>query len=86
MARFCIKDFNETPYSYNYFKLKKHFFNTFEEAGNGFGFSFNSLIFFLRIDHQFYNSEIEVLNYRIDRSMAISDHYPTRGFYRMQKN
>lgn len=74
-------DFNETPYSYNYFKLKKHFFNAFEEAGNGFGFSFNSILFFLRIDHQFYNSGIRATNYRVDRSMNESDHFPTKGYY-----
>ena len=77
-------DFNETPYSYNYFKLKRHFDNAFEEAGNGFGFSFNSILFFLRIDHHFYNDEIEAINYRVDRSMNISDHFPTRGFYRLK--
>lgn len=79
-------DFNDTPYSYNYFKLKEYFANAFENAGNGFGFSFNSVLFFLRIDHQFYNSKIEAVNYRVDRSMKISDHFPTRGFYRILKN
>jgi len=79
-------DFNDTPYSYNYFTLKQHFANAFEDAGNGFGFSFNSLLFFLRIDHHFFNGKIEAVNYRVDRSMKISDHFPTRGFYRIQKN
>lgn len=78
-------DFNETPYSYNYFKLKRNFSNAFEEAGNGFGFSFNSILFFLRIDHHFYNNEIEAIDYRVDRSMKISDHFPTRGYYRLKK-
>ena len=78
-------DFNETPYSYNYFKLKRHFYNAFEEAGNGFGFSFNSILFFLRIDHQFYDDKFEAINYRVDRSMKISDHFPTRGFYNLKK-
>jgi len=30
-------DFNDTPYSFNYFKLRRYFSNAFEEAGNGFG-------------------------------------------------
>ncbi len=78
-------DFNETPYSYNYFKLKRHFSNAFEKAGNGFGFTFNSLLFFLRIDHHFYSDEMESIDFRVDRSMKLSDHFPTRGYYRLNK-
>ena len=78
-------DFNETPYSYNYFKLKRHFNNAFEDSGNGFGFSFNSILFFLRIDHQFYDNKIEAINYRVDRNMKISDHFPAKGYYRLKK-
>ncbi len=78
-------DFNDTPYSYNYFKLKRYFFNAFEKAGNGFGFSLNSILFFLRIDHHFYSTGIEAVHFRVDRSMKISDHFPTRGMYRITK-
>lgn len=81
-TRFIIcGDFNETPYSYNYFKLRKHFSNSFEEAGNGFGFSLNSKLFFLRIDHHFYGKGVMPLRYRVDRSQKISDHFPTRANY-----
>lgn len=76
-------DFNETPYSYNYFKLRSAFSNTFEEIGNGFGFSFNGVLFFLRIDHHFYGSDIKPKNYSTDRSIDTSDHFPTRGFYQI---
>jgi endonuclease/exonuclease/phosphatase family metal-dependent hydrolase len=77
-------DFNETPYSYNYFKLRSIYQNTFEEVGNGFGFSFNSPLFFLRIDHQFYNSPIIPVSFKVDRKMKISDHFPTRALYRLK--
>lgn len=76
-------DFNETPYSYNYFRIRRLYANTFEEAGNGFGFTFNSALFFLRIDHQFYHERFNPLYYRVDRSMKISDHFPTRAFYEL---
>ncbi len=79
-------DFNETPYSYNYFKLKKHFSNSFENAGHGFGFSYHSILFFLRIDHQFYTNRIKALDYRIDREMRISDHFPARSLYSISKD
>jgi len=74
-------DFNETPYSYNYLRLRRHFSNAFEKAGHGFGFSVNSSLFFLRIDHQFYGTGLKALNYQVDRSMRISDHFATRGYY-----
>jgi hypothetical protein len=39
------------------------FNNSFEEAGNGFGFTFNNRISPLRIDdHQFYGKEVRVLD------------------------
>lgn len=74
-------DFNEIPYSFNYFKLKELYSNSFEEAGNGFGFTLNNALFFLRIDHQFYGDKIEAKRYEVDKSMRISDHFPTRGWY-----
>lgn len=76
-------DFNETPYSYNYFRLKKHFLNAFEKAGHGFGFTFNSVVFFLRIDHQFYGPDFQAVHFHVDRNMKISDHFPTRGYYKL---
>ncbi|NJN26848.1 MAG: endonuclease/exonuclease/phosphatase family protein [Cyclobacteriaceae bacterium] len=78
-------DFNETPYSFNYFLLRQHFSNAFEQAGRGFGFSLNSVLFFLRIDHHFYGPGIEALDYRVDRSMKVSDHFPTRGRYTISR-
>lgn len=75
-------DFNEIPYSFNYFRFKELYSNSFEEAGNGFGFTLNNALFFLRIDHQFYGNGIEAKRYEVDKSMRISDHFPTRGWYR----
>ncbi|MGL1886558.1 MAG: endonuclease/exonuclease/phosphatase family protein [Reichenbachiella sp.] len=74
-------DFNETPYSYNYYLMNYRHRNAFEESGNGFGFSYNGLLFFLRIDHHFYSDELESSGFRVDRSMKISDHFPTRCNY-----
>lgn len=76
-------DFNETPYGYNYHKLNSHFDNSFEQAGNGFGFTLNSVLFFLRIDHQFYGKGIVAQQFKVDRSMTISDHFPTVGYYKI---
>ncbi len=76
-------DFNETPYSYNYFKLRSKFSNAFEKAGHGFGFTVNGTLFFLRIDHHFFGNGIKALDFSVDRTMKISDHFATRGTYRV---
>ena len=48
-------DFNDVPFSYNYFQFKKKFKNAFEEVGRGFGVTYNGKIPLLRIDNQFYS-------------------------------
>ena len=74
-------DFNETPYSYNYFTMKSQFNNSFEEVGKGFGFTFHGKPMRLRIDHHFYNDKVEVAGYWLDHTMKVSDHYPSRAEY-----
>ena len=69
-------DFNETPYSYVYKSFKQHFNNSFEIAGNGFGVTYNGKIPFLRIDHQYADKEISILNHRVSGNMTITDHFP----------
>ncbi len=77
-------DLNETPYTYNYNQLKKEYQNTFEERGRGVGFTFNEIPYLLRIDHQFHSEDVKALNYYVNRTMNISDHFPTYGFYQVQ--
>ncbi len=74
-------DFNETPYTYNYHEIKKEYPNTFEETGRGFGFTFNEIPYWLRIDHQFHSEDVKAVDYRVNRDMNISDHFPTYGYY-----
>lgn len=76
-------DFNDVPYTYNYFMLRRHLFNSFEETGNGFGLTYIGKVFFLRIDHQFHGDKIESINFSVDSSIDTSDHFPTRGSYRI---
>jgi endonuclease/exonuclease/phosphatase (EEP) superfamily protein YafD len=74
-------DFNDVPYSYNYFELKANFNNAFENVGKGFGFTFNGGLPFLRIDNQFYNSRLKAHNFQTLRDVFYSDHYPVKGSY-----
>jgi endonuclease/exonuclease/phosphatase family metal-dependent hydrolase len=77
-------DFNESPYGFNYRQVVHSFANSFENAGNGFGFTYNNRIVPLRIDHQFYGKEVRVLDYSVDYKMKISDHFPTKANYEIK--
>jgi endonuclease/exonuclease/phosphatase family metal-dependent hydrolase len=74
-------DFNDLPYSYTYLTLKEHLSNAFEEAGNGFGFSYNGRLFFLRIDNQFYSDQLKPVLYHTHREVPYSDHFPIKTEY-----
>lgn len=75
-------DFNEVPYSYIYGKLRKTLKNSFEEKGQGFGFTFNHLPYFIRIDHQFYDGQrLSVEQFTTYSKIKYSDHYPIMGTY-----
>ncbi len=78
-------DFNEVPYSYSYGKLTKRLRNAFEERGKGFGFTYNQLPYFIRIDNQFYDPDKFELHYfKTDRNARFSDHYPLLGDYELR--
>lgn len=78
-------DFNEVPYSYIYGKLRKSLKNSFEEKGQGFGFSYNHLPYFIRIDHQFFDErKLSVLDFTTYSKIKYSDHYPIMGTYRFK--
>ncbi len=74
-------DLNEIPYSYPYFSLRSLLNNAFEKAGNGFGFSYNGKLFFLRIDNQFFSDEIEIHSFMTHRNIDYSDHFPLTATY-----
>jgi endonuclease/exonuclease/phosphatase family metal-dependent hydrolase len=74
-------DLNEVPYSYAYFSLRNHLLNAFENAGNGFGFTYNGKLFFLRIDNQFYSPDITIHNFFTHRNANYSDHFPLTATY-----
>jgi len=74
-------DLNELPYSYPYFSLRNLLNNAFEKAGNGFGFTYNGKLFFLRIDNQFFSKEINIHNFMTHRNIDFSDHFPLTASY-----
>lgn len=77
-----VGDFNDTPLSYNHQYIKKHLNNAFEQAGNGFGFTYNKFPWFIRIDHQFYHSnKIKAINAQVLSHNIYSDHFPVKVKY-----
>ena len=69
-------DLNEIPYSFTYFKLSERLQNAFEKAGQGFGFTYNRILLFLRIDHIFSSLEITPVQFKTHREVDYSDHFP----------
>lgn len=75
-------DFNETPYGYIYNKFRRSMNNSFTNGGSGLGFTFHShSLFFLRIDHQFYSSQLSCSKHDVIRDFEMSDHYPLLAKY-----
>jgi endonuclease/exonuclease/phosphatase (EEP) superfamily protein YafD len=75
-------DFNSTRFTYVFNELISHYQNAFNQAGTGFGFSYNGRIKLpLKIDHQFYSKHFEVRSCVVDNSMLDSDHLPIIATY-----
>ncbi|HLW21440.1 MAG TPA: endonuclease/exonuclease/phosphatase family protein [Cyclobacteriaceae bacterium] len=74
-------DFNDVPYSYTYFTLRSIMKNAFEEAGRGFGFTYNKVLFFLRIDNIFYGEGLHAKQFKTHREVDYSDHYPISSVF-----
>ncbi|WP_300671562.1 endonuclease/exonuclease/phosphatase family protein [Soonwooa sp.] len=77
-------DFNAVPNSYEYYLASKNLKDAFLEAGSGSGTSFHDFKFPIKIDHIFTSESIKALNYRVDRSVHISDHYPVLASFKIQ--
>lgn len=78
-------DMNELIYGNNYYRLRKKAHDTFEDAGTGFGFTFNGrILFFIRIDHQFHSNEIISTGFKVIRNIKTSDHFPVKGWYKLK--
>lgn len=74
-------DHNDTPYSVVYGRMRRLLPNSFEDAGRGFGFTYNRAPGFIRIDHQFHDPKLTVLNFETINYIKYSDHYPIVGTY-----
>ncbi|MBT0608550.1 endonuclease/exonuclease/phosphatase family protein [Aequorivita echinoideorum] len=71
-------DFNNTPFSYSYRKLKEGMQDAFRERGNGLGTTFKFEKYPMRIDYIFASEDFEVLSFETLNN-TFSDHYAIRA-------
>ena len=77
-----VGDFNDTPVSYTYRKMRGGLEDAFVNAGSGYGYTYNRLFSMLRIDYVFHAPSFETTGYRSDR-LPWSDHNPV--FVRLRR-
>jgi len=68
-------DFNDTPVSYSYHKIRGELEDTFVNAGVGFGYTYVGKFPSYRIDFIFHSKEMATKSFRVPR-IKYSDHYP----------
>jgi endonuclease/exonuclease/phosphatase family metal-dependent hydrolase len=68
-------DFNDVPISYTYRKMNAKFTDSFTEAGNGIGATYNGNLPLLRIDYIFHSSHFKCKRFKV-HSISVTDHFP----------
>ena len=76
-----VGDFNDTPVSYTYRKMRRGLRDAFVEAGYGAGFTYRGKYPPNRIDYILYNEEIDCNDFDIVK-VRYSDHYPIIAYFR----
>ena len=76
-------DFNDTPLSYTRRKIADGLKDAFVERGNGFGFTFKTRPFIVRIDHILYGSAFRAISCEVDKTASESDHHPIKAVLTM---
>ena len=69
-------DMNNSAFSYVYRSIKGNLNDCFEEAGNGFGQTYNFKYYPARIDYIFADKSMKVKNFQNFSNFKKSDHYP----------
>ena len=70
------RDMNNSPFSYVYRNIKGNLKDTFEEAGSGFGKTYNFKYYPVRIDYIFADAKMKVKRFENFSEFENSDHYP----------
>ena len=68
-------DFNDTPVSYVYHKMRGNLKDAFVESGKGFSGTYNGKLPSFRIDYILFDPKFEAFNFKRDK-LNLSDHFP----------
>jgi endonuclease/exonuclease/phosphatase family metal-dependent hydrolase len=68
-------DFNDTPISYTYRKMRGSLSDAFVQTSTGLGITYNEGVFRFRIDYILHSKELKPFSFTIDK-VKYSDHYP----------
>ncbi len=77
-------DFNDTPVSYSYRKIRKGLNDAFVESGNGAGFTYKGKYPANRIDYILFDKRLTSTGFVSDR-IKYSDHYPIKAVFRFKE-
>ncbi len=77
-------DFNDTPVSYSYRKIRKGLYDSFVQSGYGAGFTYKGNYPPNRIDYILYDNVLASTNFEIIK-LRYSDHYPIISYLRKNK-
>ncbi len=75
-----VGDFNDTPISYSYNKLRKGLKDSFVESGYGAGFTYKGFYPTNRIDFILFNDKLESIYFDVLK-IRYSDHYPVCSYF-----
>ena len=73
-------DLNDSPISYCRNRLAKTLTDCYVATANGPGISYHYNTFYVRIDNVMCSSHWQPYNFKVDREIALSDHYPIYGY------
>ncbi|MEA3316345.1 MAG: endonuclease/exonuclease/phosphatase family protein [Bacteroidota bacterium] len=68
-------DFNDTPLSYTYHKIKANLNDAFVNSGSGLGTTYTGSFPSYRIDYFLYSDDFNAQNYKVPH-IRLSDHFP----------
>lgn len=73
-------DFNDTPQSYAYRKVRGDLNDAYVSTGFGPGITYHANKFWFRIDHILYGTGLQPISTQIDK-VKLSDHYPVKAIF-----
>ena len=72
---FVCGDFNDTPNSYTYHKVKGKLDDAFNKSGLGFGITYQQKMLYVRIDYILHDSDYKASGFK-NKKIFLSDHFP----------